>query len=220
MRWRWLSAFVLAVGIVVLGVSAAPLPPPLPPSVVLGDLIIAPTTVMAGEGVTYSIQVSNVGATAGTYTLVFRYKTSTGTVGSDTAEVALEPGQTKTVMLRVTKSKPGTYFIAVDGKLGQYTVTSPRALEPFARQTGIGVVTRAAATVNRKGGNQTRIVRTQDGVFTAYIVEGDGEFHHEWRLARRQPDGTWEVIAQGDAGTFPVSLEHATDANQHRRSAC
>ena len=209
------TPFALAIGVIALGVCAAPSVLPLPTSLVLGDLIIAPTTVMAGEGVTYSIQVSNVGATAGAYTLVFRYKTSTGTVGSDKAEVALEPGQTKTVMLTVIRSEPGTYFVAVDGKRGQYTVTSPRALEPFARQTGIEVVTRTAATVNRKGGNQTRIVRTQDGVFTAYIVEGGGEFSHEWRLARRQPDGTWAVIAQGDAGAFPVSLLASPDGTLH-----
>ena len=120
---------------IVLGVCAASSALPLPTSLVLGDMIIAPTTVMAGEGVTYSIQVSNVGATACSYTLVFKYKTSTGTVGSDKAEVALEPGQTKTVMLTVIRSEPGTYFVAVDGKLGQYTVTSPGHLSPsLARQ--------------------------------------------------------------------------------------
>jgi hypothetical protein len=183
--------------------------------VVVGDLTITPTAVMAGEAATYSIPVSNVGATAGTYTLVFRYKTSTGAAGSDEAEVTLESGQTKTVMLTVIRSEPGTYFVAVDGKLGQYTVTSPRALEPFAHQTGIEVVAMDAAAVSPKGGNQTRIVRTLDGVFTTYIVEGDGEFRHEWRLARRQPGGTWEVIAQGDAGTFPVSLLASPDRTLH-----
>ena len=76
-------------------------------------------------------------------------------------------------------------------------------------------MTRTAATVNRKGGNQIRIVRTQDGVFTAYIVEGGGEFSHEWRLTRRRPDGMWAVIAQGDAGAFPVSLLASPDGTLH-----
>ncbi|MFH1105689.1 MAG: hypothetical protein V1731_00565, partial [Candidatus Aenigmatarchaeota archaeon] len=73
--------------------------------------------------------------------------------------------------------------------------------EPFARQTHVEVVTNNAAVFNPKGGQQTRIVRTQDGVFTAYIVEHNGDFDHEWQLSKRQSDGTWVVIAQGDAGT-------------------
>jgi hypothetical protein len=181
----------------------------------LGDLAITPATVMAGEPATYSISLTNVGISPCTLTLVFRYKTSVGATGSDQAEVTLGPGETKPVMLAVIRSEPGVYFVSVDGRLGQYTVAPLKALEPFARQTGIEVVAVDAATVNPKGGDQTRIVRTQDGVFTAYIVEGGGEFRHEWRLARRQPGGTWEVIAQGDAGTFPVSLLASPDGTLH-----
>ena len=56
------------------------------------------------------------------------------------------------------------------------------------------------------GGHQTRIVRTADGVFTAYTVDGDGPLARHWYLAQRQPDGTWPVIASGGAGKDPVNL--------------
>lgn len=67
---------------------------------------------------------------------------------------------------------------------------------------------------NSWGGHQSRIVRTQDGVFSAYIVEGNGEFDREWRLVWRQEDGTWPVIAQGHADG-PVHLLASPDGTLH-----
>ncbi len=197
--------------------NATPKPsvPLAPARFVLGDLTITPTAVMVGEQVTYSIPVSNIGGTEGSYTVVFKYKSSGGTTGSENLEVTLKPGQTKTASLTKTQNESGTYFINVNDKNSQYTVTTRLATKPFARQTSIEVVTKNAAAFNPKGGNPTRIVRTQDGVFTAYIVEHNGDFDHEWRLAKRQSDGIWAVIAQGDAGTFPVNLLASPDGTLH-----
>jgi hypothetical protein len=81
-------------------------------------------------------------------------------------------------------------------------------------QTGIETVTDNAATGdggNSWGGHQTRIVHTEDGIFTAYTVEGGGYFSREWRLATRQANGTWAVIAQGGAGREPVNLLASPD---------
>jgi hypothetical protein len=68
---------------------------------------------------------------------------------------------------------------------------------------------------NSWGGHQARIVRTKDGVFTTYIVEGNGEFSREWRLVWRQEDGTWPVLAHGDAGSGPVHLLASPDGTLH-----
>ncbi len=67
---------------------------------------------------------------------------------------------------------------------------------------------------NAWGGHQCRIVRTKDGVFTAYTVEGGGYFLREWRVAKRSSDG-WNVIAQGVAGREPVNLLAAPDGTLH-----
>ena len=84
---------------------------------------------------------------------------------------------------------------------------------PFAVQSKIEFVTGSAATGdggNPWGGHQTRIVHTQDGIFTAYTV-GTDYFNREWRLAERQPDGTWKDIATGNAGREPVNLLASPD---------
>jgi hypothetical protein len=183
---------------------------------VLGDLTITPTAVMVGEQVTISIQVSNAGGAEGSYTVVFQHKQtqSGGSIWSDKVEVNLKPGETKTATLTTTAKESGTYHVSANDKFGQYTVT-PLTTIPFARQTKIEVVTNNAATFNPKGGNQTRIVRTQDGVFAVYIIEGSSDYDHKWRLVKRQSDGTWEVIAQGDAGMFPANLLASPDGTLH-----
>ena len=77
------------------------------------------------------------------------------------------------------------------------------------QQSPVEVVTTQAATGdggNSWGGHQTRVVRTADGVFTAYTVESAGPFARQWRLAHRHSDGTWRVVAVGGAGKDPVNL--------------
>ena len=159
--------------------------------------------------------MSNTGGTEGSYTVIFKCKNTGGATNSDNVEVTLKPGQTKMATLTTIKNEPGTYFVTVNDKVGQYTVTQRLATKPFARQTDIEVVTNNAAVFDPKGGNQTRIVRTQDGVFAVYIVEGSSDNDHKWRLAKRQSNGTWEVIATGDAGLFPANLLASPDGTLH-----
>lgn len=92
--------------------------------------------------------------------------------------------------------------------------TSTPTVEPAIRQTKIEIVTNNAVTGdggNSWGGHQTRIVHTQDGIFTAYTIEGGGYLKREWRLVQRQTDGTWAVVAKGESGREPVNLLASPD---------
>ena len=98
------------------------------------------------------------------------------------------------------------------------TETGAIGQAPPPTSSSLEIVTDKAATGdggNAWGGHQTRIVRTQDGVFTAYTVEGGGNFDRKWRLAWRQEDGSWPVVAQGDAGKDPVNLLASPDGTLH-----
>ena len=82
------------------------------------------------------------------------------------------------------------------------------------RQSPVELVSDAVATGdggNLWGGHQTRIVRTEAGVFTAYTVPGSDELNREWRLVRRDPIMGWQVLAQGESGREPVNLLAAPD---------
>ncbi|HND93012.1 MAG TPA: hypothetical protein PLI75_14565 [Anaerolineales bacterium] len=82
------------------------------------------------------------------------------------------------------------------------------------RQSEVELITDTAATGdggNIWGGHQTRVVRTDAGVFTAYTVSGKDELHRVWRLVRRNAVNDWVVVAEGDAGREPVNLLAAPD---------
>ena len=104
--------------------TPTPSAPLTPARFVLGDLTITPPVIMTGDQVTYSIQVSNTGGTEGSYTVVFKYKSSGGAIGSNNVEVTLKPGETKTATFTTTPKESGTVFVNVNDKGSQYTVTS------------------------------------------------------------------------------------------------
>ena len=88
--------------------------------------------------------------------------------------------------------------------------SAPRVLK-------LEVITEQAATGdggNAWGGHQCRIVRTKDGVFTAYTVAGEDDKSREWRLVQRR-GGQWEVVAQGLAGKDPVNLLASPEGTLH-----
>jgi hypothetical protein len=104
------------------------------------------------------------------------------------------------------------WLLNSDGSIGLLPTPIPGS------NPDLEVVTDNAATGdggNAWGGHQTRIVRTNDGVFTAYTVVGGGYYAKKWQLARRQDDGTWPVIAEGDAGREPVNLLASPDGTLH-----
>ncbi len=119
-----------------------------------------------------------------------------------------------TLNVTATSSAITPTIVASSTSLPSSTPTA----QPTVRQTKIEVVTDNAVTGNGGnawGGHQTRIVHTQDGIFTAYTVAGDGQFSRDWRLAERQSDGTWSVIASGKAGQQPVNLLASPDGTLH-----
>lgn len=135
-------------------------------------------------------------------------KQTTPKYATSSTESKMTPLTTMTPLIRRTQSHTSM----------SQTQSSTSPTEPIVRQTRIEVVTNNAATGdggNSWGGHQTRIVHTQDGIFTAYTVEGSGNFSRAWQLSKRQSDGTWAVVAQGDAGKDPVNLLASPDGTLH-----
>jgi len=113
---------------------------------------------------------------------------------------------------------PNTTACVDDIKVRALTETGGIGEAPVTIHPDLELVTDQAVTGdggNQWGGHQTRIVRTADGVFTAYTVEGGGHLAREWHLAWRQADGTWLVIDKGGAGREPVNLLASPDGTLH-----
>ena len=101
---------------------ASPAPDPKQPYYALHDLRVSPGVVKAGENVTVTAQVKNVGASAGTYTAELKV----GGVVEATTPVPLAAGQSKTVTWTVDPDQLGTFTVQVGHLTGSFRVRAPR----------------------------------------------------------------------------------------------
>jgi len=85
----------------------------------ISDLNVIPSEVEAGEEVTVSVRITNVGGQAGSYTLPLIINQTT----EETRTVALEEGASNTTEFKVIKQTLGTYNIEIDGLVDEFTVS-------------------------------------------------------------------------------------------------
>ncbi|MFH2111187.1 MAG: TIGR04279 domain-containing protein [Candidatus Bathyarchaeota archaeon] len=84
----------------------------------LSGLQVSPATAPPGQAVTVSVQVENVGAEPGSYTLTLRVNGVT----EGTRKLTLQPGQRQTVEWTVSRVQAGSYSVDVNGLTGSFTV--------------------------------------------------------------------------------------------------
>ena len=108
-----------------VAVAAAPAAPgasygadKTPPYLKTKYLNVNPQQVYAGQTVTISTNVVNHGGEAGSYTVALKIN---GQV-EQTRTVTVSPGVAQPVRFTVSKTRPGTYTVAVSGGRGQFTV--------------------------------------------------------------------------------------------------
>jgi len=85
----------------------------------ISDLNVIPSEVEAGEEVTVSVRITNVGGQAGSYTLPLIVNQTT----EDTRTVTLEKGASNTTEFKVIRQTPGKYNIEIDGLIDEFTVS-------------------------------------------------------------------------------------------------
>ena len=84
----------------------------------ISDLNVTPTEVEAGEEVTVSVKITNVGGQTGSKTLPLIINKTT----EDTKTVTLEKGASTTTEFKIIKQTPGTYNIEIAGLVNEFTV--------------------------------------------------------------------------------------------------
>ena len=84
----------------------------------ISDLAVNPGKVEAGEEVTVSVRVINVGGQSGSYTLQLLINQTI----EDTETVTLDEGASTTTEFKIIKQTPGTYNIEIDGLIDEITV--------------------------------------------------------------------------------------------------
>ena len=176
----------------------------------ISDLAVTPTEVKAGEEVTVSVRVTNIGGQAGSYTLLL---TINQTV-EDTRTVTLEKGASTTAEFTVTKQSLGTYNVEIGGLVNEFiinenpsngTQSDSISIEYFVL---VGVVVAAILFVTfllfrRRGPNTEKIFKMnprlnkEEKDVIQFLVENDGKAF-EAEIREKFPDiprtSLWRLI--------------------------
>ncbi|PSL43688.1 subtilisin family serine protease [Saccharothrix carnea] len=141
---------------------ASPAPDPNQPYYALHDLKVSPGLVKASENVTVTVQVKNVGSSAGTYNAVLKV----GGTAHTTTPVQLAAGQSKTVTWTVDPDRLGTFTVEVGHLTGSFRVRAPRvdlAVSTVDAPGAAAVGPLAGAVVELISGGQVRGLGKTDG---------------------------------------------------------
>ncbi|MDH5443510.1 MAG: PGF-pre-PGF domain-containing protein, partial [Hadesarchaea archaeon] len=127
-------------GLSVFGVSGSKI---IPANFELSNLVITPSEVSAGETVTISVVVNNVGGRTGSTTVTLEING----VAVDTRSATLDAGESTTVTFTVSEDAAGTYTVNVAGLTGSFVVTAlpappivPLAVSIIIIALAIGIV--------------------------------------------------------------------------------
>ena len=117
---KYLTLALVLSMLITVGACAKPAPTP-PPSIAEFEVIsldIKPPEAMAGETVSITAEVKNIGDSEGSYTAVLTVDGAT----VETKEVTLAPGASETVSFSLVKDAPGTYEIGIGELSSSLTV--------------------------------------------------------------------------------------------------
>ncbi|MBA7505061.1 hypothetical protein ES706_03724 [subsurface metagenome] len=173
------------------------------------NLSINPETVGAGEPVTISFDIANIGSTAGSKLVRLQID---GAV-ADSKSVVLNPSESKSVSFTVSKTVAGIYSVSVDGLTGSFEVTgeaefeltnlgiSPEEVEPGEEVTiSVGVANIGAA-------QGTYIVKLKiKGIMvdSESVTLNPGDTQAVSFTVSRDDPSTYAVSVDGLTGSFTV----------------
>jgi len=185
---------------------------PLTPSAEfqISDLQVTPREVEAGEEVTVSVKITNVGGQTGFYTLQLLINQTI----EDTKTVTLKEGASTTTEFKIVKQTPGTYNIEIDGLVDAFTVKAASSngahsdLIPI--EYIVAAVAAAAAIIfvvyflfRRRGYNAEKIFKThprlnnEEKDVIQFLAENEGKAF-ESQIRERFPDiprtSLWRLI--------------------------
>jgi len=111
--------------------------PPEPAKLGVSYLNIDPAQVLPNQEVVVSANICNSGEERGSKTVSLMLNGE----AIDSQSVAVSGGACQQVIFKTSRAVPGTYQVAVDGMVGQFSVLAPRTVTnnvPSQQSTGLG----------------------------------------------------------------------------------
>jgi uncharacterized membrane protein len=176
----------------------------------ISDLEVTPHEVEAGEEVTVSVKITNVGGQTGSYTLQLLINQT----AEDTKMVTLDEGDSTTTEFKIVKQTPGTYNVEIDGLVDEFTVSETSSNGTPSDLIPIEYLVAAAAAVaaiffvvfllvRRRGYNVERIFKMhprlnkEEKDVIQFLAENEGKAF-ESQIRERFPDiprtSLWRLV--------------------------
>jgi putative hemolysin len=169
----------------------------------VANLSISPSTVRAGQDVTVTVEVTNIGEVEGSHTVTLRLD---GQV-EGSRELMLDPGASESVAFTVTRDVPGTYSVHIGGLRGEFTVVGPQweianlSISPSTVEAGKSVSISVDTTnIGEVGGSVTVSLR----------IEGEVEESRELMLDPGASESVAFTVTRDVPGTYGVDIEGLT----------
>jgi hypothetical protein len=183
-----------------------------PAAFTVSGLTISPTQVDTGQVVTISVQVTNNGDLAGSYSVSLKVNN----VVVATRDVSMAGGTTRAVEFTVTQDAGGTYSVDVNGLTGTFTVkppptpatftTSNLSIAPAAADIGEMVTISVLVTNDGDLSGTYRVTTKVDGVAlpSKDITVAGHTSQQVTFTTSKSVAGTYTVTIDGQSGTFTV----------------
>lgn len=175
----------------------------------ISDLEVTPHEVEAGEEVTVSVKITNVGGQTGSYTLQLLINQTT----EETKTVIVEEGASTTTEFKIIKQTPGTYNIEIDGLVDEFTVSKASSngspSDPIPIEYLVAAAAAAAAIIFvvfllfRRGYNIEKIFKMhprlnkEEKDVIQFLAENEGKAF-ESQIRERFPDiprtSLWRLV--------------------------
>jgi len=176
----------------------------------ISDLKVTPSEVEAGEEVTVSVRITNVGGQTGSYTLQLLINQTI----EETKTVTLEEGASTTTEFKIVKQTPGKYNIEIGGLTGEFTVSASSSNGSHSDLIPIGYLVVAVVAVaaiilviyllfRRRGCNVEKIFKMnpqlnqEEKDVIQFLAENEGKAF-ESQIRERFPDiprtSLWRLV--------------------------
>ena len=174
----------------------------------IAGLQVTPSSVLIGEDVTATVNVTNIGGQKGTFIM----NMSLDGVQAQTTTINFAASQTQTINFTITGVTEGTHTVKIGNLEGSFTVSSPYSVSNLAinrTQAKVGEAVGISLTITNRAQNSANysltlslndiIVQTKNGQ-----VDGAASKNVLFEVIE-QKEGTYQVKVGGLNGTFTVT---------------
>jgi len=179
---------------------------PAPAEFIVSSLSITPSEVKPGEQISISAVVTNTGGSEGSYTAILIIND----VEETREDVSIEVCKSQTIDFIVVRNSEGSYKVSIEGKTGQFSVSTPTPIVTPAPTPLVSLIDKKAIMSNPITYQVTRILTITNTqaqvdlvrVWIPSIVAWDSQTNIISIGTTPKPNNIWIDAQYGNSGLY------------------